>query len=242
MIDAGSGVARLLERPELLDGVQRLDILLTHFHLDHVCGLAYLPALRHFQNATIWGPGQSVYGASTEELLGRVSRQPLHPVPLEKQHIAVRDLPATECFELAGLRIGMRVQPRHSAPTLGFRFEDSLAWITDTAYDSDSVGFAAGCEVLAHEAWFLAQHPRNPEMHSAAAEAAEIASAAGVGRLLLIHLPPFERSVAPLLREARRIVPDVAAARDGEDVEGPGFAGPAGETVAVARSRRVKAA
>jgi ribonuclease BN (tRNA processing enzyme) len=30
MIDAGTGAGRLVERPELLDGVERLDIVLTH--------------------------------------------------------------------------------------------------------------------------------------------------------------------------------------------------------------------
>ena len=32
-------------RRPTLDGVTRIDIALTHFHLDHVCGLAYLPTL-----------------------------------------------------------------------------------------------------------------------------------------------------------------------------------------------------
>jgi len=32
------------EHSDLLDGATRLDVLLTHFHLDHVCGLSYLPA------------------------------------------------------------------------------------------------------------------------------------------------------------------------------------------------------
>jgi ribonuclease BN (tRNA processing enzyme) len=39
LLDAGTGLQRLLSTPELLDGVQTLDIALTHFHLDHVCGL-----------------------------------------------------------------------------------------------------------------------------------------------------------------------------------------------------------
>jgi ribonuclease BN (tRNA processing enzyme) len=227
MIDAGTGVARLIERPELLEGIERLDILLTHFHLDHICGLAYLPALGHCPGATIWGPGRVLYGTSTAELLDRVSREPFHPVPLEKQDIAVADLPEGE-VELSGLRIEMRRQPLHSAPSLGFRFEDSFAWVTDTGYDPDSVGFAAGCELLAHEAWFTRARPRNPEMHCSAGDAAELAAAAGIERLLLIHLPPFAPSVAPLVREARRVLPGALAARDGEDVVGWSDAGASG--------------
>src|SRR3984893_11138035 len=120
MIDAGTGVGRLVERPELLDGVQRLDIGLTHFHLDHVAGLAYLPALGLCEQTTVWGPGKLLYGTATHSLLARVSHEPFHPVPLEDQDIEVRDLPAGE-IELAGVRIAMRRQDRHSAPSLGLR-------------------------------------------------------------------------------------------------------------------------
>jgi ribonuclease BN (tRNA processing enzyme) len=217
LIDAGTGVARLLERPELLAGLERLDIVLTHFHLDHVTGLAYLPALGFCPQTTVWGPGALLYGTPTEELLARVSNQPFNPVPLEEQDVEVRDVPPGE-LELGEIRIETRRQDRHSAPTLGLRFGDELAWITDTAYDPDSQAFASGCRVLAHEAWFVTSDPRNPEIHCSARNAAEVAAAAGSERLLLIHMPPFERDLAPLEEEARAVVPAVTLAHDGADV------------------------
>jgi ribonuclease BN (tRNA processing enzyme) len=214
MIDAGTGVGRAIERPELLDGVERLDILLTHFHLDHVAGLAYLPAVGLCPQTTIWAPGTVLYGTPTHSILEAVSHEPFHPVPLEAQDIAVRDLPPGE-LEIAGVRVFMRRQDRHSAPSLAFRFNDTLAWITDTAYDADSVSFAAGCETLAHEAWFTTDAPRNIEIHSSAAQAARIASDAGIEQLLLIHLPPFIESVDALVQEARLIVPLAEPGLDG---------------------------
>jgi ribonuclease BN (tRNA processing enzyme) len=201
MIDAGTGVARMVERRGLLDGVSRLDILLTHFHLDHIAGLAYLPALGLCEQTTIWGPGLLLYGKPTAVVLDQVSQQPLHPVPLEAQDIEVRDIPPGE-LELAGTRVTIRRQDRHSAPTLGFRFGDELAWITDTAFDPGSGEFAAGCRVLAHEAWFTSAEPRNADIHSSAAQAAEVATRAGAQHLLLIHLPPFAESIDALAREA----------------------------------------
>ena len=214
MIDAGTGVCRLIERPELLAGARRLDILLTHFHLDHIAGLAYLPALGVCEQTTIWGPGQLLYGVSTEELLGRVSNQPFHPVPLEDQEITVRDLPSGE-LELPACRVGVRRQVRHSAPSLALRFDDRLAWVTDTAYDPESAPFASGCRLLAHEAWFTAGAPRNPEIHSSAAEAAQVALDAQIERLLLIHLPPFLASIDQLVYEAAETVPGTLPANDG---------------------------
>ncbi len=218
MIDAGTGVGRLAERHDLLDGVQRLDLLLTHFHLDHICGLAYLPALDRCPETTIWGPGAALYGTRTQDILDRLSHEPFHPVPLEAQRIEVRDLPEGE-LELSGIRIATRAQTRHSAPTFGLRFGDALAWVTDTAYDPGSAPFAAGCATLAHEAWFTSGHPRNPDIHTAAADAATVAADAGAARLLLIHLCPLGASTDALLDEAQPGMPATEVAIDGWTAE-----------------------
>jgi ribonuclease BN (tRNA processing enzyme) len=219
MIDAGTGVARLIEQPDVLAGITRLHILLTHFHLDHIAGLAYLPAVVDCDDTTLWGPGQLLYEATTKAVLSAVSHEPLHPVPLEQQDIQVRDIPAGE-LELAGLRIATRRQDRHSAPTLAMRFDDDLTWITDTAFDPDSAAFAQGSRLIAHEAWFTRDRVRNPDIHSGAHQAAEVAAQAGCERLLLIHLPPFEESVDAVVAEAHAVLADVTPARDGTAIPG----------------------
>ncbi len=217
MIDAGTGVGRLVEHPDLLEGVRRLDILLTHFHLDHVAGLAYLPALNLTSETTVWGPGATLYGTATKALIDPLYSEPFHPVTFGRQRIAIRDLPAGE-IDLGGIRVQTRRQDRHSAPTLGFRFEDELAWITDTAFDPGSVELAAGCRLLAHEAWFTSTEPRNPTIHSSAQQAAEIARRAGAEQLLLIHLPPFELSVEALAVEAQATFARSLIAADAADL------------------------
>jgi ribonuclease BN (tRNA processing enzyme) len=239
MIDAGTGVGRLVERPELLDGVTRLDIVLTHFHLDHVAGLAYLPATGACEQTTVWGPGKLLYGSSTASLLAQLSHEPFHPVPLEDQEIQVRDIPEGE-LELPAARVQLRRQNLHSAPSLGLRFDDILAWVTDTAYDPASASFAAGCRMLAHEAWFSESNPRNRDVHSSAAQAARVSVDAGIDRLLLIHLAPFLAAEPELLREAQTEVPSALLAADGADMSMmlAENGQPAGVTPARAPSRR----
>jgi ribonuclease BN (tRNA processing enzyme) len=217
MIDAGTGIGRLVERPDLLEGVVRLDIILTHFHLDHVAGLAYLPGIGACEQTTLWGPGEVLYDTPTKLVLSQLSHEPFHPVPLEAQDIEVRDLPKHE-LELPETRVQLRRQDRHSAPTLGLRFDDRLTWITDTAYDEASAAFAAGSQMLAHEAWFTESDPRNPDIHSSASQAARIGADAGIDRLLLIHLPPFGTPLDQLLLEAQAHVPRAVLADDGADV------------------------
>jgi ribonuclease BN (tRNA processing enzyme) len=217
VIDAGTGIVRLVEQPELLDGISRLDIVLSHFHLDHIAGIAYLPAIGICDHVTVWGPGELLYDTSTQSILAKLSHEPIHPVPLEEQDIEVRDIPDRE-IELAGVTVHTRRQDRHSAPTLGFRFGDLLTWITDTAYDEDSARFAAGSGALAHESWYSSSAPRNPDIHSSATQAAQVASDAGVSNLLLVHLPPFQAALDELLVEARAGFEQSVLAEDGADV------------------------
>jgi len=74
-----------------------------------------------------------------------------------------------------------------------------LAYSCDTAPTSSVVDLAQGADVLVHEANGVG------DGHSTAAGAAEVAAEAGVDRLLLVHLPPGDKSTA--LREARQVFP-----------------------------------
>ena len=59
LLDAGSGVRRLVTDPWYLEGVTHVDVVLTHFHLDHVCGLPYLCALPSRPRSGPLAPGST---------------------------------------------------------------------------------------------------------------------------------------------------------------------------------------
>jgi phosphoribosyl 1,2-cyclic phosphodiesterase len=127
ILDAGSGIRRL---GVALDArVERIDILLSHAHLDHILGLGFFaPLFRSDVEVHIWGPSSNLL-----DIRGRLTRylsQPLFPV-------RVHDLPCDPMlrnvplgrFELPGLEVTAMLVC-HPGPTVGYRLEDGHITIT----------------------------------------------------------------------------------------------------------------
>jgi ribonuclease BN (tRNA processing enzyme) len=212
LIDAGTGIQRLVEHPNLLAGVETVDVVLTHFHLDHVVGLSYLPALPLPEPPTIWGAGKLLAGVGTRSILDRLLDPPLFSAPLSSIAAAVREIPS-EGVEIDSFALSTRVQKRHTEPTLALRIGDSLTYCTDTASDPENAEFATGSSVLLHEAWY-AQDSNDDASHTAAGDAARIAREACVERLVLIHINPLREEDEALAQTAMKEFPAVEVGRD----------------------------
>jgi ribonuclease BN (tRNA processing enzyme) len=193
LIDAGTGVQRLLEQPDLLSGAGTVDIVLTHFHLDHVVGLSYLPALSLPEPPRVWGPGQLLAGASTRSICERLLSPPLFSAPLRTIMSDVREIPEQGGFEVGPFSVATRIQELHAGSTLALRIGDLLTYCTDTGPDPGNVRFATGSRVLLHEAWSLRESSEDGN-HSAGGDAGRIARNAGVDHLVLIHINPLQQS------------------------------------------------
>jgi ribonuclease BN (tRNA processing enzyme) len=212
LIDAGTGIANLVQRPDLLEGVGRLDIVLTHFHLDHVIGLVYLPGLELPRRPRVFGPGAALYGVATAEVLGRLIGPPLFGSTVDDLLESCGELEeATQ--QIDGFSVSCRAQRRHPDPTFAIRLGDELTYCTDTEFDEGNAPFARGTRVLAHEAWCTDDVPANKRGHSSAREAATIARDAGAQSLVLIHVNPLGDAAA-LRREAAATFPNVAVGTD----------------------------
>jgi ribonuclease BN (tRNA processing enzyme) len=206
LIDAGTGVERLVSDRSLLEGVTSLDLVLTHFHLDHVAGLAYFPGLRGAGGCPprLWGPAATVFGTSTDEVLRRAFTPPFSDADYGLIAHEIRELGDEQAVGPFTLRT--RQQRGHSTPTLALRFDDLLTYCTDTPFDAGNPGFAAGSRVLMHEAWAPEGSPESTSIHSSGADAGRVAAEAGVERLVLIHLHPLGGHDA-VLAEARGAFP-----------------------------------
>lgn len=185
----------------MLEGAENVHVVLTHFHLDHVVGLSYLPALALARPPVVWGPGALLADAPTLSLLERLLDPPLFAAPLSSLVCDVRELVLGE-HALDSFVVRTRVQERHTHPTLALRVEDALTYCTDTAPDPGNVAFAAGSHVLLHEAWY-AQATSDDAFHSAGGDAGRLARQAEVEHLVLIHVNPLLDS-DDVLRESAR--------------------------------------
>jgi ribonuclease BN (tRNA processing enzyme) len=210
-IDAGSGARRLLTEPDLLDGVERLHVVLTHFHLDHTLGLFFLPALE--PEVEVWAAGEALEQTANTELMNRLLSPPFAPRSFVSGFAAVHEL-AVGAGRVGPFDVVTRVQTRHANPTLALRFSDELVWCTDTAYDAENADFARGARLLFHEAFHAAERTDDTG-HTASGEAARIAAAAGVDRLVLMHVNPERDDEDALLAYARPAFAATEVARDG---------------------------
>ena len=213
-IDAGRGTRRLLADRTLLTGVERLHVVLTHFHLDHILGLFFLPAVE--VPVEIWAGGRALEAIPNEELLRRVLGPPFAPQTFVSAFAAINELGVGD-VSIGPFDLRTRIQQRHSNPTLALRFADELVWCTDTAYDEENVDFARGVRLLCHEAFYPSDRT-DDRGHTASGEAARSAAAAGVDRLVLIHVNPALDHEEQMLLHARRAFAATEVARDGSAV------------------------
>jgi ribonuclease Z len=202
LVDCVSNPILRLEKAGL-DFNDLTDLIVTHFHPDHVSGVPLLLM-------DMWLMGRrkplNVYGLHhtldrVEGLMGFYgwSEWPdffpvaFHRLPLKEM---------TTVLDCADFRI-FASPVRHLLPTVGLRFEfnhtrKSMAYSCDTEPCAEVIRLAEGADVLIHEA---AGATRG---HSSASQAGDIAAQAEAGALYLIHYPTGKYASGDLAAEASR--------------------------------------
>ncbi len=93
----------------------------------------------------------------------------------------------------------------------------SYAYCSDTKYFDGLADYVKGVNTLYHEATFGNDMAKMAKAtgHSTASQAATVAKAAGVGKLLIGHFSSRYKNVSTFLTEAREIFPNTFAVDDG---------------------------
>ena len=204
VLDAGTGLR--LVGAGLPPEVRRVDVLLSHLHIDHIQGLGFFaPLFRPDFEVHIWGPG-----SATADLRARLTKYmspPLFPVRLPELpcDLHLHDLNEGS-VEVPGVTVRAALVC-HPGPTVGFRLEGAhgnLAYLPDHEpmlacrrfADSpewcSGLDIATGVDVLIHDAQYSeAEYEKRVGWgHSTLRHAVAFARLARVGHLVAFHHDP----------------------------------------------------
>jgi phosphoribosyl 1,2-cyclic phosphodiesterase len=220
ILDAGTGIRRLGGTVE--SEVRRIDVLLTHLHMDHIQGLGFFTPLdQPGRDVHIWAPP-----STTLDLRRRLSRYlspPLFPVRIRELpcRLTLHDAPL-ERFRIGRFEIEASLVC-HPGSTVGYRIgEDgtTLAYLPDHELALGAASFpaepdwtsgfelASGADLLIHDAQYteVEYRQRVGWGHSTIDQALHFAAAAGVKRLVTFHHDPGhgDAMLDRLIEEASR--------------------------------------
>ena len=131
VLDAGTGIRRLGSK--MAGQAGRIDILLSHLHLDHIIGLGFFaPLFIPGREVHIWGPA-----SITQPLAPRLMRYlgpPFFPVHLRELpcDLTLHEVPDDD-VEIGEFRVSSMLVS-HPGPSVGYRITDgqqSLSYLPD---------------------------------------------------------------------------------------------------------------
>jgi ribonuclease BN (tRNA processing enzyme) len=230
-LEAGAGTLLLdISAPAVLRMPQEgcdwagLDaVWVSHFHLDHVGGLApFLFGTKYAAQTQKRTKPLRIYGpAGTEQLLRRFDEAGNYGLLKQPFPVEVREVSPRAEFEVfGGLRAETFSTP-HTGESLAVRLTDSrgasLVYTSDTGYAEALADFARGADLFLMECSFFRSKPI--EAHLELEDAMRLARLARPGRVMLAHLYP-EWDGVDIAAEARKLWDgETVAAEDGLRLE-----------------------
>jgi len=238
VLDGGTGIRQLTG--SFYPAAKRIDVLLTHLHLDHIQGLGFFsPLFDVTKEIHIWGPA-----SSSQSLFSRLSRYlspPLFPVLL-------RDLPCklhlheigNSQFEAGPFKI-LSNYIIHPGPTVGYRIIDKNAVFTFIPDHEPALGekgiikekkwvsgydLAEGADILLHDSQYTEEEytHRKGWGHSTINDACLFGSLAEVKKILLAHHDPshsdtFLDDMFSSFKKSAGDIPPAVLAKEGLEID-----------------------
>ena len=175
VLDAGTGIRRMAATIDA--SVRRVDVLLTHLHMDHIQGLGFFaPLYRPEVEVHIWGPASIQLSLQTR--LMRYLSPPLFPIGLRELpcELHLHEVPCGE-VDIGEFRVATALVC-HPGPTVGYRISETpgkvLTYLPDhepalgaRAFPSlprawtSGGALAEGSDLLIHDSQYTTQEYSN---------------------------------------------------------------------------------
>lgn len=188
VVDLGNGALGHLQRYTDIYAVDA--VIVSHLHADHFLDLCSYYVARRFHpegrlsRVPVYGP------RGTARRLARAYDLP--EVPGMSEEFDIRTY-AAGTFGIGPFRV-TAARMAHPVETYGLRLEHAghtIVYSGDTGPTDTLVDLARGADLLVAEASFIDGEDNPPDLHMTGREAGEHATRAGVGRLLVTHVPPW---------------------------------------------------
>ena len=227
LVDAGTGLAGVDD--VIIDRTHHYDVLVTHYHLDHLQGLQFFRPL-YQEGSSFTFRGHPPDGLTVEQAIGGVSRSPWFPLPLDATRSDKEFLPVEETFSVGPITVSSAAL-HHPQGVTGYRLEGpekTVVVATDhEAGDADAdarlIELAGGADYLLHDAQYTPQEYNDLYKgwgHSTWEHAVAAAETAGVVSLVLTSHDPShtDDDIDEILARAREKFPETHAAFEGMQI------------------------
>ncbi|MBA2697933.1 MAG: MBL fold metallo-hydrolase [Nocardioidaceae bacterium] len=216
LLDLGSGALGPLQRITSLESIDA--VALSHLHADHCLDLCGFYVVRKYHPDGAW-PRLPVYGpAGAAERMCRA--YDIAPNPGMQEEFTFHTYPNGE-FAIGPFTVTV-CQVSHPVAAYALRITDghrTLVYSGDTGPCTSLNELAKDCDLLLAEASFLEGPDNPPHLHLTGKQTALIAEAAGAGRLVLTHIPPWHSRDAVLAEAGPHFGGDVSLAAPGTTYE-----------------------
>ena len=205
---SASAVHRMAE--EGCDWANLDAVWISHFHLDHVGGLApFLFGTKYAPQTQARRKPLAIYGPrGLEKLFEGFDRAGDYRLRQQPFPLEFREVSPQESFDVLPRLGASTFKTPHTSESLALRLTDaagaSLCYTSDTGYTDELATFASGVDLFMMECSFWRQKP--VETHLELKDAMRLAEGARPGRVLLAHLYPEWDSV-DLSAEAAKLWP-----------------------------------